>query len=94
MNARRGLLIALLALPAAAAMAQMEVDRSVIAAGGGSSSGGDFEISGTLGQHDADALQPASGGGFELLGGFWAGLAEDEGGEQPGPTVFADGFEG
>lgn len=40
--------------------------------GGGAtfSTGGDFELGGTIGQPDAGVL---SGGGFELVGGFWGG---------------------
>ncbi|MCH7872755.1 MAG: hypothetical protein IID33_13745 [Planctomycetes bacterium] len=39
--------------------------------GGGEmfTSGGDFELSGTIGQPDAGAM---TGGDFELVGGFWA----------------------
>jgi len=37
---------------------------------------GDFELSGTIGQPDAGAVM--SGGDFELTGGFWAGIGEDE----------------
>ena len=36
--------------------------------GGGTSSGGDFVLRGTIGQHDAGDL---SGGDFTLRGGFW-----------------------
>ncbi len=32
------------------------------------STGGDFELSGTIGQHDAGRM---GGGAFELTGGFW-----------------------
>ena len=39
--------------------------------GGGTSSGGDFELSGTIGQHDAG--ETMTGGDFALTGGFWAG---------------------
>lgn len=39
--------------------------------GGGSSSGGEFELSGTIGQHDAG--ETMTGGDFALIGGFWAG---------------------
>lgn len=46
-----------------------------IDAGGGQSDGGGFMLSGTIGQHDASG--PMTGGGFELVGGFWAGPAED-----------------
>ena len=40
--------------------------------GGGEmwTTGGDFELSGTIGQHDASTVVLA-GGDFELTGGFW-----------------------
>ena len=38
--------------------------------GGGFSSGGDFAVTGTIGQPDAGVL---TGGSFELAGGFWPG---------------------
>ena len=41
--------------------------------GGGTSSGGGFELTGTTGQADAGVLM--TGGTFELSGGFWAGAA-------------------
>ena len=46
--------------------------------GGGEmwTTGGDFELSGTIGQSDAGVVM--AGGDFELAGGFWAGAAEDE----------------
>ncbi len=46
--------------------------------GGGEmwTTGGDFELSGTIGQPDAGAIM--TGGDFELAGGFWPGAAEDE----------------
>lgn len=39
--------------------------------GGGTSTAGDLELSGTIGQPDAGG--PMTGGGFELIGGFWPG---------------------
>ena len=36
--------------------------------------GGDFELSGTIGQPDAGVSM--TGGDFELVGGFWAGVEE------------------
>ena len=47
--------------------------------GGGEmfTTGGDFELSGTIGQPDAHTTI-MTGGDFELAGGFWAGVAEDE----------------
>ena len=38
--------------------------------GGGDSSGGNYSLSGTIGQPDADSL---SGGNYRLEGGFWGG---------------------
>ncbi len=45
--------------------------------GGGEmwTTGGDFELSGTIGQHDAGTLM--TGGDFALAGGFWPGAAEE-----------------
>ena len=44
-----------------------------IAGGGGTSSGGTYSVSGTIGQQDASA-QTLAGGGYSLTGGFWAYL--------------------
>ncbi|MHC4089370.1 MAG: hypothetical protein ACYSVY_03660 [Planctomycetota bacterium] len=42
--------------------------------GGGYSAGGDFELEGTIGQHDAGpSTGTMTGGSFELVGGFWPG---------------------
>lgn len=43
-----------------------------IDSGGGTSAGGGFEVSGTIGQHEPGT---AIGGAFELTGGFWGGSA-------------------
>ncbi len=58
-----------------------EISRTTIDGGGAMrSTGGDFELSGTIGQPDAGTL---TGGGFELNGGFWMpippGDCEDDG---------------
>lgn len=63
-----------------------EQSRAVIAAGGGGSSGGVFVLTGTIGQ--AEAGPPASGGAFQLEGGFWAGS-----GVARGDDLFRDSFE-
>ena len=48
---------------------QFEISRYTIDSGGiMRSQGGSFELSGTIGQPDADML---AGGGFQLTGGFW-----------------------
>ena len=89
-----------------AASAQFEIGRFVIAGGGGQSSGGAWSLSGTVGQSDADVVplcssdgtQPGlcAGASFELVGGFWAGVAP----APPHPScadragcLFLDGFE-
>jgi len=52
------------------------MSRSTIG-GGGTSGGGDFTLTGIIGQPEAGAM---SGGDYELLGGFWPG----------GPLCFVD----
>mgnify|MGYP000635348853 CR=1 FL=1 len=50
-----------------------EITWYTIDAGGTSStSGGDFDLAGTIGQPDAGAAM--TGGAFSLTGGFWAGV--------------------
>lgn len=46
------------------------IDRSVIASGGGTVSGGPYTLTGTIGQIDAG--QSLTGGIYELDGGFWS----------------------
>ena len=45
------------------------VDWSKIAGGGGTSAGGVYAVSGTIGQHDAGG--PMTGGQYSVTGGFW-----------------------
>jgi len=55
---------------------EFEITRSTIDGGGAMrSTGGDFELSGSIGQPDAGAL---SGEGFDLTGGFWFPLSLDD----------------
>ncbi|MFT4588138.1 MAG: hypothetical protein ACI8QF_002238 [Limisphaerales bacterium] len=46
------------------------IERQVIAAGGGISSGGNFSVTGTIGQSDAG--RTLTGGNFAVQGGFWS----------------------
>lgn len=46
------------------------VDWYKIGGGGGTSSAGNFSISGTIGQHDASGA--LSGGNYSVTGGFWS----------------------
>jgi len=55
---------------AIAAVAQNSIDWSTIDGGGGTSAGGDYTFSGTIGQPDAGG--PMTGGNYSLAGGFWA----------------------
>ena len=41
-----------------------------VAGGGGTSAGGAYQVSGTIGQHDAGG--PMTGGSYSLTGGFWS----------------------
>jgi len=68
------------------AMAQdFSINWYTIDGGGGTSTGGDFSLSGTIGQHDAGG--PMTGGDFSLTGGFWVGTG---GGTNPCGTCVAD----
>ncbi len=44
---------------------------STLDGGGATSGGGDYEVSGTVGQPDASAADAMSGGNYVLTGGFW-----------------------
>jgi hypothetical protein len=66
-----GLILMVLALASSSAHAQnYSVDWFKIAGGGGTSTGGTYTVSGTIGQHDAGG--PMTGGNYSLTGGFWA----------------------
>jgi hypothetical protein len=55
-----------------AAHAQYSIDWFTIDGGGGTSTGGVYSVSGTIGQPDAGTM---SGGNFSLTGGFWSFLS-------------------
>jgi hypothetical protein len=60
-----------LVLAANPALAQSySIDWYKIAGGGGTSSNGQYIVSGTIGQHDAGG--PMTGGNYSLTGGFWS----------------------
>jgi len=52
-------------------MAQYAIDWHTLDGGGGTSTGGVYSVSGTIGQPDANEA-PISGGTFALASGFWA----------------------
>jgi hypothetical protein len=47
------------------------IDWYKIAGGGGTSTGGTYQVTGTIGQHDA-SVQQMTGGNYSLTGGFWS----------------------
>ncbi|MDE3066312.1 MAG: hypothetical protein KGJ60_02045 [Verrucomicrobiota bacterium] len=46
------------------------IDWYKISGGGGTSTNGQYSLSGTIGQHDAGG--PMTGGNYSLIGGFWS----------------------
>lgn len=63
------LLFSVLGLPS---FAQYTLDWSTVDGGGGTSTGGVYSVSGTIGQPDAGTM---SGGNYTLQGGFWGVIA-------------------
>lgn len=63
-----------------------EIVSSTIDGGGGTSTGGDYVLTGTIGQHDASVVD-STGGVFQLAGGFWARVREIT------ELIFSDSFE-
>ena len=83
-------LVALTILITALSFAQssggdFEITKNTIDSGGGTSSGGGFSLTGTIGQHDA-SRQISTGDGFALAGGFWANATVLD-------AIFKNGFE-
>ena len=59
-----------LLLPSIGFAQSYSIDWSKISGGGGTSTGGTYQVSGTIGQPDAGANM--SGGNYSLTGGFWS----------------------
>ena len=57
-------------LPLSTLAQAYSIDWYKVAGGGGTSTGGVYSLSGTIGQHDAGG--PMTGGNYALTGGFWA----------------------
>ena len=69
---RTSILLIGFATGAEVAHAQYDLSWYTIDGGGGTSSGGAFSVSGTVGQFDAQPPPVMSGGGYSATGGFWA----------------------
>jgi hypothetical protein len=63
-------LAGLLALCAEVRAQNYSIDWYKVSGGGGTSTGSVFQVSGTIGQHDAGG--PMSGSSYSLVGGFWS----------------------
>jgi hypothetical protein len=61
---------AALLLPAGALAQSYNIDWYKVAGGGGTSTGGVYTVTGTIGQPDASGAM--TGGNYSLTGGFWA----------------------
>lgn len=59
-----------LLIPAIGFAQQYSIGWYKVAGGGGTSTGGTYQVSGTIGQHDAGGAM--SGGSYSLTGGFWS----------------------
>jgi hypothetical protein len=64
------LILTLLLIASAIQAQQFSVDWYKISGGGGTSSNGIYQVSGTIGQPDASGAM--SGGNYSVTGGFWA----------------------
>lgn len=64
------LLSTLIFQPSIAHAQQYSINWFKVAGGGGTSTGGAYQVSGTIGQHDAGG--PMTGGNYSLTGGFWS----------------------
>jgi hypothetical protein len=63
--------------------AEFAIVKFTLDGGGGKSTGGDYSLTGTIGQPDA-SVQDSTGSTFALSGGFWSRIAD---------LIFKDGFE-
>jgi len=72
-NALLGTCFVALFLATTASAQSYSINWYKIAAGGGTSSGGQYTLSGTIGQPDASMTM--TGGNYSLTGGFWAAIS-------------------
>jgi len=77
-----------LLVAASAALAQYAINWFTVDGGGGTSTGGVYTVSGTIGQSDAGVM---SGGNFTLTGGFWAFAAVVQTPGAPTLSIVASG---
>ena len=78
----------LLAALASARAQNYSIDWFTIDGGGGTSTGGVYSLSGTIGQPDAGTL---SGGSYSLVGGFWGAVIPVQ--QVGAPTLFINNLQ-
>jgi hypothetical protein len=74
-----------LLIPAISFAQQYSIDWYKIAGGGGTSAGGTYQVSGTIGQPDASGAM--TGGNYSLTGGFWSLISVVQTGGLPNLTI-------
>jgi hypothetical protein len=67
---KRLFLLFSLLIPTISFAQSYSIDWYKVAGGGATSTGATYQVTGTIGQHDAGG--PMTGGGYSLTGGFWA----------------------
>ena len=65
------------------------IDWYKIAGGGGTSTGATYQVTGTIGQHDAGAAM--TGGNYSLTGGFWSLISVVQTAGLPNLTITHNG---
>src|SRR5262245_34582929 len=71
-HARLAAFVLFAALATVVSAQTFEISTFIVAGGGSTSTGGGFEVSGTIGQPAATSMtQPPSGSNFTMVGGYW-----------------------
>lgn len=89
-NIMKSLILALIILlPNLCLAQQYSISWYKIAGGGGTSTGGTYAVSGTIGQPDANG--PMTGGAYSLTDGFWSFIAAVQTAGAPKLTITRSG---
>src|ERR1017187_4687646 len=85
---KKAILMLGLLIPVISFAQSYTIDWYKVAGGGGSSTGGIYQVSGTIGQPDAGG--PMTGGNYSLTGGLWSLYAV----QSPGPPLLTITYAG
>ncbi len=83
------ILVVGLLFPVAGFAQSYSIDWHKVAGGGGVSTGGAYQVSGTIGQPDAGTAM--TGGNYSLTGGFWSLIAVVQTAGLPNLTIVTNG---